>query len=360
MHPSPANSLIEKQRTSLVQMHKDGCPWKTRQCDASIYRIPLQSPLAMARDMKLNALTLEPVLQGVQVRHPLSNAQLKTLRSIIATVPITPAFSEEGSSPMQVDGDPDASVFTDEPSDSTLLTSLFGWALAPPSPERLRTTSLSRANTNVPSKASTPSLSRANSVARISEREATPVSSPMIPRTSSFRSPVNNQRDSSLLHCSLCQRRIGLWAFAPPPPQNGSTAEDHETPPPAPKPQRQFDILKEHRSYCPYVVRSTVVPSLPLQPGATSHTNMSPQAQLKGLEGEIEGWRAVVAVVSRHGLGQRQRMALSRTMSGLSNEVSDGSEQEGRTDLEGVEAMVAGVKSRGGRDLLRYVKGLLG
>lgn len=28
-----ANTLAEKQRVSMVEMHKDGCPWKTRQCD---------------------------------------------------------------------------------------------------------------------------------------------------------------------------------------------------------------------------------------------------------------------------------------------------------------------------------------
>lgn len=28
-----ANTLTEKQRISLIEMHKDGCPWKTRQCD---------------------------------------------------------------------------------------------------------------------------------------------------------------------------------------------------------------------------------------------------------------------------------------------------------------------------------------
>jgi hypothetical protein len=30
---SVANALVEKQRIQLVDMHKDGCPWKKRQCD---------------------------------------------------------------------------------------------------------------------------------------------------------------------------------------------------------------------------------------------------------------------------------------------------------------------------------------
>lgn len=91
-----ANALVEKQRTQLVDMHKDGCPWKTRQCDrtslfillwppfhaycrghdvgfnvADIYRIPVSSPAAMARDIKIKAIALETVLQGVEVTHPL-------------------------------------------------------------------------------------------------------------------------------------------------------------------------------------------------------------------------------------------------------------------------------------------------
>lgn len=86
-----ANALIEKQRVSLVENHKHGCPWKTRQCDgvyssfslyatlfiscipnkASIYRIPLLSPATMAKHIKSGAFSLEPVLQGVGIKHPL-------------------------------------------------------------------------------------------------------------------------------------------------------------------------------------------------------------------------------------------------------------------------------------------------
>lgn len=33
MNRDAAATLVERQRVSLVGMHKDGCPWKTRQCD---------------------------------------------------------------------------------------------------------------------------------------------------------------------------------------------------------------------------------------------------------------------------------------------------------------------------------------
>jgi hypothetical protein len=38
---------------------------------AAIYRIPLRSPAATAREIKTSALMLEPVLQGVEIKHPL-------------------------------------------------------------------------------------------------------------------------------------------------------------------------------------------------------------------------------------------------------------------------------------------------
>ena len=41
------------------------------QAVASIYRIPLQTPAAMARDIKSNAIILEEVLHDVEVKHPL-------------------------------------------------------------------------------------------------------------------------------------------------------------------------------------------------------------------------------------------------------------------------------------------------
>lgn len=33
----PANALVEKQRAQLVDQHKSGCPWKTKQCDGMFF-----------------------------------------------------------------------------------------------------------------------------------------------------------------------------------------------------------------------------------------------------------------------------------------------------------------------------------
>ncbi|KAG2147642.1 C3HC zinc finger-like-domain-containing protein [Suillus clintonianus] len=349
-----ANTLVEKQRIQLVEMHKDGCPWRTRQCDASIYRVPLQAPAAMARDIKSNALTLEPLLTDVVIKHPLSASQISSLRSAIGSLKPAQAQPEaEDESAMQTDADP-------EPSDTAIVTALFGWSLAPPSPpsERNRTTSLSRIATT--SRPASPSLSRTSSISRRtvqwgrgdspSPMPSSPLSSisqiggtPMRARTPRL-SDISGRsaRDTSLLHCSLCQRRVGLWAFTPQfpqIPQDGSS-------PPRPK-ERHFDLLNEHRSYCPYVVPSTVVPKLPMPPTSPVSVNAS-------ADGAIGGWRAVLTVVLRHGLSERQRNARLSLLGG-DNEVMPGNDE-----LEGVEAMVAGVKSKGGRELLNYVKGLLG
>jgi hypothetical protein len=86
---SVANALVEKQRIQLVNMHKDGCPWKKRQCDggsahpewrstgvsdlcsADVYRIPLSTSAVMAKEIKTRARSLESVLEGIEIKHPL-------------------------------------------------------------------------------------------------------------------------------------------------------------------------------------------------------------------------------------------------------------------------------------------------
>ena len=182
--------------------------------------------------------------------------------------------------------------------------------------------------------------------------------------------------DATLLHCPLCQRRIGLWAFLPKPP----AAEDEDDPmtgtstdaAPSAKakkaqPQRQLDVLREHRPYCPYVVRSTVLPSLPAPPQPSGPRRSESVSSLASVNGKtnananananaMEGWRAVMAVVSRYGTVQRQRLGLSRATSvrgdgsgaGTGSAGVDGTSGEGMDGEESsIEAMVAGVKSHG-------------
>ncbi|KAJ8086875.1 hypothetical protein PM082_005700 [Marasmius tenuissimus] len=372
MSREAANALIEKQRQQLVDAHKSGCPWKTRQCNGVchfsivqstmltfrykdlIYRIPLQSPAATVRELKTNASILDPILQSVEIKHPLTPSQLASLQAAITSA--EPAPSPEENSDQPTNGTPPPS-----PSMTAVLTTLFGWA---PAPERPRTTSLSRSTSRLPTASSTPSLSRASSLA--------PSSTPSILRDAASKAKA---RDTSLLHCALCQRRIGMWAFvsqtAPttPTPADDSTPAPQASKPSAPK-QRQFDLLKEHRSYCPYVVRSTVVPTLPSTSistvslpqsrsgnGHVRSSSSTSQLSASGNNGPIEGWRAVLTVALRYRMVQRRKS--SRRLAQGIEEGGSGHGDDMDTE-DGVNAMLEGVKTRGGKDLLKYVKGLLG
>ncbi|KAI0710162.1 C3HC zinc finger-like-domain-containing protein [Earliella scabrosa] len=381
-----ANTLVEKQRAQLVEAHKDGCPWKTRQCDDSIYRIPLQAPLSTIREIKSRAALLDTVMTGVEIKHPLTATQVQSLYSIISSVSLPSSSSifegVESSTPSEesISSASITSIPRVEPSETAVLTALFGWSILPPAPpEPTRTPSISRASSVAPATPSRNFSSRASSVAR----DGTPTpsrtfSTPRPPTSMSLLSQHSVSSgslsaDATLLHCPMCQRRVGLWAFLPKPvdmdePMSGEGDANKKQ-----QPQRQLDILREHRPYCPYVVRSTVLPSLPA-PSPTSaqpkghqrstslaslaSTNSS-SSQVNAQSGAIEGWRAIMTVVLRYGNVQRQRLGLNRMPSGRPESVAETGESvdDGASSIE---AMVAGVKSHGGKDLLKYVKGLLG
>ncbi|KAI0779112.1 C3HC zinc finger-like-domain-containing protein, partial [Irpex lacteus] len=383
-----ANALVEKQRVQLVDMHKDGCPWKTGQCDASIYRVPLQTPLATARELKTNAIKLNSAMKDVQIKHPLTAAQTQALENIIKSVKLldtssTPSSSAEVDPPESISMagpssfSSSAPLLLGEPSTTAIITALFGWSIVPPPPaQQTRPTSISRASSLAPSSpqlSATPRRISRNSTPTPASASA-PVHSGMhISRMSSLSRQVSSTSvvppsatNSTLLHCVLCQRRVGLWAFLPPAPLSSSASANGEGGSEKEVQRRQFDVLKEHRSYCPYVVRSTNVPSLPIPPQQLSSSSTS----LLGTPGELEGWRAVLSVVLRYGATHGQRLGLGLNYSGRSSVdsvrgnggegASVGGEGEGEREVDAVAAMVEGVKTRGGRDLLKYVKGLLG
>lgn len=265
-----------------------------------------------------------------------------------------------------------------EPSEPAILTALFGWSVAPLPPSRTNTSrsvtpSVLRANTSVPASNSgtTAATGSSRNTSPSASREGTPgpgqnvgtirrISGPR--KLSSLNPAISKERDTRLLQCELCQRRIGLWAFSETASTGSSQAKtkthtrtrsnSSSTPTPspttpqftvksAPMPQRHLDLLKEHRSYCPYVVRSSEIPSLPSYPSPPtkrptsihsilSSSNSAP-AGLGGSGGNgnsaanadganlIEGWRAILAVISRAALARRQRERLSRAVSARLN-----------------------------------------
>ncbi|KAL5526441.1 hypothetical protein ACEPAF_8164 [Sanghuangporus sanghuang] len=447
-----ANALIEKQRVQLVQMHKEGCPWRARQCDDSVYCIPLKAPSAHSKEIKSNALALDDkkALDGVDIRHPLTSTQVRALLSTLSSVKVfrpSTTVSEESSTDNQATQEETTET---EISEKAVLTALFGWSLEPPPTESRPTMPSNVSGTSI---SCAPALSgadrRTSWSSSISEAGSPRPSRIPVPRTSSAatarlcRQDKTRKRDDTL-HCSLCQRRVGLWTFkgsddtaslaSPIPSSPASTTKTTSRPSAAsistsgpitngpsrlptrrisqgPIPKRQFDLLKEHRSYCPYVVRSTAVPSLSslVNPGSTarsfsasyaiagprptpSHNNPTSSFNFSSLRGNshhpepeatgglgdptaVEGWRAVVAMVMRTDLGrrQRQRNLMNTQVRRSSSDTAVSASEQGADNLsakavstgddpmeieDGIEKMVEEVKKHGGKDLLRYVKKL--
>ncbi|KIY51204.1 zf-C3HC-domain-containing protein [Fistulina hepatica ATCC 64428] len=364
MSRDAANTLLEKQRTNLVEIHKVHCPWRAEQCDPSIYCIPLQSPAAMVRTLRNNALQLEEPLRDVDANHPLTVTQLHSLRRAILVCPLLPP-------PLIEDAADDNESRRSSPeaehqlSDKAILAALFGWSPAPP-PAPPRVPSLSRAVSRATTFSRASSVSGAPSRAPSVAHDFTPGASEL----SSLARPVpmhaSTSLASSVLHCVLCQRRIGLWAFVASPHDNASAPSTSKSTF-ASSPTRRFDLLKEHRAFCPYVVRSTMVPSL----ARVADSTRSPRSRvLSGMavhsaanpNALMEGWRAVLTVVLRYGAGQQKAKARLQGLGSV--HPTDGTQnvlaEEPAEEDDVVDAILAGVKRRGGRDLVKYVKGILG
>jgi hypothetical protein len=60
----------------------------------------------------------------------------------------------------------------------------------------------------------------------------------------SLSSPVK----TDIVHCRACQRRIGLWAFRPDSPETKGSISIENT---STQGKREFDVLREHLSWCP-------------------------------------------------------------------------------------------------------------
>ena len=285
------------------------------------------------------------ILGSDDVRFSKTTTQIQSLRRVLDSLQPDASMPDDPESQGPTASSPPTSPQPNL-SDTAILTSLFGWLLFIPAAEQTPPT---------------PSFSRATSVS--SSRAVTPAPAPApaptpIPGTPQRLIRMGTpapMRDTSLLHCPLCRRRVGLWAFGPSPStyvptvrQNAPTTRDPtetnsaQTTPKAP-PRRQFDLLREHRSYCPYVVKSTVLPSLPL-PGKPAFAPNASTVSIASLNAQnssaVEGWRAVLTVVLRHGMALRHRVGRRET-------TETGEPTEATNETDNVGAMVAGVKSRG-------------
>ncbi|KAF8525764.1 C3HC zinc finger-like-domain-containing protein [Hysterangium stoloniferum] len=372
-----ANALVEKQAQSLVDMHKEGCPWRARQCDPLVYRIPLQSPVNMAKQVKAHAMELGSIMEGINLRHPLTSNQVQSFSQVIAAI----------SSKSNASASPEPSTESPErvPSVSVLLVALFGWSVAPVlQPLSRKSSSANLINSHAsshsraasvqsvsgPSRASTPIpavTSLSFTATPTPTKNATASSSSLSPDSSGSRAIT--QKDV-MLQCRMCQRRIGLWAF---------TSPSTETSPDVARPQRQLDVVREHRSYCPYVSKSTPFATFPMcTPPVAPHTSFNLQrAATLGSSSHsrtgsssstiqdlnlIEGWRAVLNTVLRYGISERSGSVLRTSAETMRSAdlVPDEAERDNSDAMSGVIELVENVKQHGGKQLLAYVRSLLG
>ncbi|VDB86670.1 unnamed protein product [Peniophora sp. CBMAI 1063] len=358
MNKDAAATLVKKQRVQLIEGHKDGCPWRVRQCDADVYRVQLLAPAMMAKDIKSRALQLEPLLEDIEIKHPLVSSQVSSLLKVLASVKTTDftfSMDVDGSEPTQ-QAPP---ALEPQPNQAAALAALFGWSIAPPMPVPAAT----------PSRPGTPARSRAGSVApgapvtprrpsHLAARGASPVPAtpPLLSRLSSRllstpRASAAPEHQSKMLYCAMCHRRLGLWA-------SGASLLTPTASVPSPA-SRQVDVLKEHRPYCPYVTRSANIPTLPVASSATPASTSS----VAGLANSslVEGWRAVLTVVLRHrsATGPRTSQDSTADVFGPTGNTASAQSERDVEMADPVQAMVADVKSKGGRELLKYVKGLL-
>ncbi|CAE6381908.1 unnamed protein product [Rhizoctonia solani] len=391
-----ASALIARHVTSLVQNHKNSCPWRLRQCDPSIYRLPLKGSSALVRDITKRAASLPRTAERVLIKHPLSGPELEVLSAAVAGVEV----SQDDTAPFDSATQIMPSHYTGaDLSQNAIVLALFGWEqhsspmkqtsfssldlVRNRSSSRLGHTRSTSGNgsgrsTPVPQGSATLERKASGSVRSVTfadspqrrlgkgrehepvplsaiestsgddesiaaSHEAEPVHPP--PRASTSRREGSGSSDgqgSDMIQCALCQRRVGLWTFVPPVPlaqaspelvAGESTVPTVVRTPPSPS-SRPLDVLREHRTFCPYVIRTT-----PL----TIPNDGKPSA-------EVEGWKAIVGIISR---SKRQESTGEASITSPFREPSPGQ--------KGVENAVSRVKRSpgGSRDLLRYVKELL-
>jgi len=84
----------------------------------------------------------------------------------------------------------------------------------------------------------------------------------------------------------------------------------------------------------------------------TSLSQLNGSGNTEGAPGSLEGWRAVLTVVLRYGMAEKQRIEYNFLVSRENGSGVDG--RDGETDgmeVDNVKAMVHGVKTRGVRFL---------
>ncbi|KAI6104628.1 hypothetical protein EDD16DRAFT_1714562 [Pisolithus croceorrhizus] len=142
-----ANALVKKQRVYFVAMDTKGCPCKMRQCDASGYRVSLESSNLTARDLRTTAVALDPVAPKIAINHPLAPSQLSSLRLARSTASV-PTLTSGDPAAMQVNecATPNPALSSSHDRRFTLSMLASHWGSFAASASVLTTPALSRAS----------------------------------------------------------------------------------------------------------------------------------------------------------------------------------------------------------------------
>lgn len=272
-----------------------------------------------------------------------------------------------------------------EPTENSTLTALFGWEISPLAASSSRK---STSSSHVPESAQPSAPSTPRRVPRSVTEFSTPSPGPSRFNFSSLTTSFSKVPEDrpKILSCHLCMQRVGLWSFKP---QDALPSSATDTPSRRTFSRRQFDLLREHRPYCPYVVRTTPVPSLWSSSPVRESQNLTRSQSTRTLNlpfpgkkasttkvEEVqelhEGWRAVLSVILRAKFARRMRQQSFVRQSTSSTSTNTGAVDD---EEQAIHAMVEDVKHYGvslqkndftfeslifsqSRHLMDYVRGL--
>ncbi|WVR06744.1 hypothetical protein IAU60_003779 [Kwoniella sp. DSM 27419] len=193
---------------TLQNRHDKGCAWRTRPSPDNLH-IQLRHLLH-----PLISSSLAPLAEQLSAS--------TTTSDLAYTSPLSPIQSDNLVSTLSHHASPSASASASASTSSSAISTttaqmaLFGWYPYYP---------------NEPSDHITP--------VRAASETQTASSAPAQPTV----------RRTDIIHCRICQRRIGLWAFARRPPGDNSAQQDSRSS--SAEAARTLDLVDEHLSWCP-------------------------------------------------------------------------------------------------------------
>ncbi|KAI6100681.1 hypothetical protein EDD17DRAFT_1753737 [Pisolithus thermaeus] len=262
-----------------------------------------------ARDSRTTAIALDPIVSKIATEHPHASSRLSSLRTLRFPGSTAGVRASPSGDPSIMHVDENATPT----SNTSFIVPLSVWqpAISSSSHDRRPTVIMS-----VPRSGSLAASASMSSTSALSYASSVSCAPP------EYNSP--HPKFARVVRMTrFLTRLVGLWTrFATvTPAEEGPTSEEQRPVPLSSasgksasvlalavgtsgfQSRRSFDVWKEHRSYCPYVIRSVVVSSLQLAT-VIGTSNVSDNGV-----GLVEGWRTTLTDVQRHKLGQRQRMS---------------------------------------------------